>query len=177
MRAYYYNSYSYCWLLVALALLRLIAVYWVSSSASVVGRKWNSHLKHNETTFTIQLFIYVVVKFFKLRALHFVLSMTKGSLLCVRAQQCAALHDKRFAALRLNAKMRCHAALCAITAHAHTVQHCVMLIDNDVKHGCQLPVIVLFRFRTRRRRYAELAKPQIILKHRYKFKYIIIQNA
>lgn len=144
MRAYYYNSYSYCWLLAALALLRLIAVYWVSSSASVVGRKWNSHLKHNETTFTIQLFIYVVVKFFKLRALRIVLSMTKGSSLCVRAQQCAALHDKRFAALRLNAKMRCHAALCAITAHAHTVQHCVMFIDNDVKHGCQLPVIGSF---------------------------------
>lgn len=108
------------------------------------GRKWNSHLKHNETTFTIQLFIYVVVKFFKLRALLFVLSMTKGSLLCVRAQQCAALYDKWFAALRSNAKMRCHAALCAITAHAHTMQHCVMFIDNDVKHGCQLPVIGSF---------------------------------
>lgn len=161
-------------LLAALALLRLIAVYWVSSSVSVVGRKWNSHSKHKRHLRDIHL---RRCKIFQITRAIFVLSMTKGSLLCVGAQQCAALHNNRLVVLRSNAKMRCCAALCAITAHAHTVQHCVMFIDNDVKHGCQLPVIGSFPVSYTTKEVRWIGKAANNFKTSFKYKYFIIQNA
>lgn len=53
--------------------------------------------------------------------------------------------DKRLIALRSDAFVRRRrATLRAIIAQAYTMQHCVMIIDIDIKHGRQLSDICSF---------------------------------